>query len=342
MIKIALDAGHGLNTAGKRTPKFPDGSFMKEFEFNAKVAEYLAEELRKYKNVEIMFTHDHPSGKRDVPLKERTDKANRWKADLFVSLHANAYGDGKSFNSANGTSTFIHHIVPQRTIDIAQAIHRQLIRDLGRRNRGVKRANFHVLRETNMSAVLIEHAFMTNYEEAKLLRSDDFRRKCALATAKAIGSHYGLKKKTESKAKPTPKSDGALYRVQTGAFKNINNAKRLEDRLKKDGYSTYLIQDGLYKVQVGVFTVRSNADRLAAELRKKGYDAYIRSESTKKIIKVGSRVKIKQGAKSYDGVGLASFVYKNTYRVEQLKNNRAVLDTKGINTPVHVDDLILV
>src|SRR5690625_498253 len=207
-MKICIDAGHGRNTAGKRTPPFKDGSFMKEFEFNVKVAEYLAEELKKYKNVEIMFTHDHPSGKRDVPLKERTDKSNRWKADLFVSIHANAYGDGKNFNSANGTSTFIHNIVPQRTIDIAQAIHRQLIKDLGRRDRGVKRANFHVLRETNMSAVIIEHAFMTNYEEAKLLRSDNFRKRCALATAKAIGSHYGLKKKTvaetEAQPKPTP------------------------------------------------------------------------------------------------------------------------------------------
>src|SRR5690625_2761439 len=195
---------------------------MKEFEFNVKVAEYLAEELRKYKNVEIMFTHDHPSGKRDVPLKERTDKANRWKADLFVSLHANAYGDGKSFNSAKGTSTFIHHIVPQRTIDIAQAIHRQLIKDLGRRDRGLKRANFHVLRETNMSAVLIEHAFMTNYEEAKLLRSDNFRKRCALATAKAIGSHYKLERK-----------DIIYYKLGDKG----NQVKKLQKDLIKLGFS---------------------------------------------------------------------------------------------------------
>src|SRR5690625_4877308 len=278
---------------------------MKEFEFNVKVAEYLAEELRKYKNVEIMFTHDHPSGKRDVPLKERTDKANRWKADLFVSLHANAYGDGKSFNSAKGTSTFIHHIVPQRTIDIAQAIHRQLIKDLGRRDRGLKRANFHVLRETNMSAVIIEHAFMTNYEEAKLLRSDNFRKRCALATAKAIGSHYGLKKKTEAKAKPTPKSDGALYRVQTGAFKNKDNALNLEKRLERDKYNTYLVKDkGLYKVQVGAFENKGNADRLARELKVKGYDTYITTEGGQAVVekpKPKPKPKVKLAVDGYWG-----------------------------------------
>ncbi len=59
-------------------------------------------------------------------------------------------------------------------------------------------------------------------------------------------------------------------------------------------------------------------------------------------IKLGSKVKIKQGAKSYDGVSLASFVYKKTYRVDQLKGNRALLDKNGICTPVNIKDLILV
>lgn len=57
-------------------------------------------------------------------------------------------------------------------------------------------------------------------------------------------------------------------------------------------------------------------------------------------IKVGDKVKVKKGAKSYEGVNIASFVYNNTYRVDQLKGNRAVLDLTGICTAFNVNDLI--
>lgn len=57
-------------------------------------------------------------------------------------------------------------------------------------------------------------------------------------------------------------------------------------------------------------------------------------------ITVGSMVKVKDGAKSYEGVSIASFVYKNTYRVDELKNDRAVLDKNGIRTAFRVNDLI--
>ena len=69
------------------------------------------------------------------------------------------------------------------------------------------------------------------------------------------------------------------------------------------------------------------------------------SDITKQIntpIKVGDIVKIKKGAKSYEGVNMASFVYNNTYRVDQLKGNRAVLDLTGICTAFNVNDLIKV
>lgn len=63
--------------------------------------------------------------------------------------------------------------------------------------------------------------------------------------------------------------------------------------------------------------------------------------ATPKVIKVGSKVKVKPGAKTYTGGGIASFVYKNVYTVDQLNGNRAVLDSKGICTPFKISDLIL-
>jgi len=59
-------------------------------------------------------------------------------------------------------------------------------------------------------------------------------------------------------------------------------------------------------------------------------------------IKEGSIVRVKSGARDYKGGGIAAFVFKNTYRVDELRGDRAVLDLKGICTPVNVKDLEVV
>ncbi|KAB7706475.1 N-acetylmuramoyl-L-alanine amidase [Bacillus aerolatus] len=180
-MKIIIDAGHGYTTPGKRTP---DG--MKEFEFNRDVAIFTKKKLES-KGAAVFFTHsDHE----DVPLAKRVSQANNWKADLFLSIHANAYGSG--WNSANGIETFIHTSRPKQAEALAKAIQHRLIQLTGRKNRGVKTADFYVLRKTAMSAVLIEAGFMTNLEEARLLRTLSYRELCAKAIAEAVESLYQL------------------------------------------------------------------------------------------------------------------------------------------------------
>lgn len=186
-MRIAVDAGHGPETPGKRTP---DGS-MREFYFNSVVARYVRDELQQYDGVETLFTHAD-DGSRDVPLKERTDKANGWKADVFVSIHANAFGS--TWNDANGIETFVYTSRPSEAVKLAEAVQNALIRATGRRDRGVKAGDLHVLRETKMTALLVECGFMTNREEAELLKSDEYRRKCAAAVVQGIAEVYGLKK----------------------------------------------------------------------------------------------------------------------------------------------------
>src|SRR5690606_582249 len=118
-MKIVIDAGHGPDTPGKRSP---DGS-LREYQFNAPVARYVAGELlHGYENVEILLTHDDS---RDVPLQERTDRANAWKADVFVSIHANAAGEG--WSSAQGIETFVYTTRPAAATKLAEAVHRNLI-----------------------------------------------------------------------------------------------------------------------------------------------------------------------------------------------------------------------
>src|SRR5688500_14775917 len=104
-MKIMVDAGHGYETAGKRTV---DG--MKEYEFNRAVANEIKKLLDVYENVTVQFSH---SDKEDVPLSERTAKANQSSIDLFLSIHANAHGNGREWTTAEGIETYVYLSKPK-------------------------------------------------------------------------------------------------------------------------------------------------------------------------------------------------------------------------------------
>jgi N-acetylmuramoyl-L-alanine amidase len=239
LMKIMLDAGHGYNTPGKRSP---DG--LKEYEFTRAVANYARNILNTYKDVTVYFSH---SDEKDVALQARTDMANRLNVDLFVSIHANAFGS--TWNDANGIETFVYVTKPRVAYELAQKIQRHLITSTGLKNRGVKTADFHVLRETKMDAVLVECGFYTNPEEVKLIRSEGYRRKCAEAIVKGIVEQYKLvKEKTSSTSTPTPSgpkpptspTTKGLYKVQVGAFSNRDYAEELVRSLESDGYTAFI------------------------------------------------------------------------------------------------------
>lgn len=215
-MKIMLDAGHGYSTPGKRSP---DG--MKEYEFNRRVAEVMKTELEKYEGVTVYFAHDDS---RDVPLKERTDRANVLKVDLFVSIHANA-NTGK-MGAWGGIDTFIYKTNPAGARKLAEVIQRNLIAATGLRNRGVKTADFHVLRETNMNAVLLEHGFMDSTTDLPFLKSDAYRVLCGQTNVKSIAEVYGLKLKAQ------PKQVEIAVEVKP-ATKPTEEAKPVSDNLYK-------------------------------------------------------------------------------------------------------------
>src|SRR5690606_23136602 len=100
---------------------------------------------------------------------------------------------------AQGIETYVYTSWPKAAVALANAVQRNLIRVTGRPDRGVKAADFHVLRETKMTAILVECGFMTNREECELLKSDSYRRKCATAIVQGIVETYGVKKKPAQK-----------------------------------------------------------------------------------------------------------------------------------------------
>lgn len=176
MALLILDAGHGPNTSGKRSP---DGKLL-EFRFNSAVAQ-IVKHCLMLEGVNVIYSHENG---RDVPLPERTSIANRLNADAFVSIHANAYGS--NWNDAHGIETYMYPQASKRTAILAEQIHSSLILACGRKDRGVKTANFAVLRDTKMPAVLVECGFMTNREEAALLLSKAYRVQCARAISFGI------------------------------------------------------------------------------------------------------------------------------------------------------------
>ena len=147
--------------------------------------------------------------------------------------------------------------------------------------------------------------------------------------------------------------DKTLYRVQTGAFSVKSNADALLAKVKAAGFDTYMVKvNGLYKVQVGAYGVKANADAMAAKLKTKGFDVYITTEGGTSVateeqnatpeIKVGSKVMVKAGAKTYTGGSLSSFVFKTVYDVIQMNGDRIVIGLgKSVTAAVKKGDLIL-
>lgn len=182
-MKICLDAGHSAQTKGKRSP---DSSLM-EYEFNRDVGRRLKAILERH-GVEVIETVTDDT---DVSLSQRCKIANNNKADYFVSIHANADGKGYNWTSVRGWEI---HIVGKggKAEKLAKAIHKHSIPILGLKDRGVRISNFQVLRDTNMPAVLIEHGFYTNKEECGILKTEEFRQKCAEADAKGILEFLGI------------------------------------------------------------------------------------------------------------------------------------------------------
>ena len=185
-MKIAIDDGHGMETAGKRTPAFSDGSVMRENEFNRAVVAHLHDELIR-NGFSVVLTAPEDT---DTSLATRVQRANDAHADYFVSVHANAFGNG--WNDANGVESFVYALNDAKTTGLARCIQHELIQATGLRDRGVKEnPTLYVLRKTTMPAVLCECGFMTNATEAKLLKSDAYRKKCATSICKGICAFAG-------------------------------------------------------------------------------------------------------------------------------------------------------
>ena len=207
-------------------------------------------------------------------LNERTRKANREDADLVVSVHINSF----SSTNAKGFETFVYPEVKPATVAFQNVLHAEIIKQISGEveDRGKKRKNLHMLRDSKAKAVLTENLFISNAGDAKKLKNADFLQRVADGHINGIVKFLGLKKEfdeTEPQAEPEEKK---LYKVQTGAFKEKSNMEEMIKDLKVHNYKPFVkFEDGLYKVQVAAFSEKENAENLEKELFDLGYKPFI-------------------------------------------------------------------
>lgn len=192
--KVAIDAGHGSNTAGKRTP---DG--WREHYTNVKCANYFDIAMRRcgFETVKIGWDDTNAKDDVDMPLSARQKQIKNEDCDASVSWHANAFGNGKTYNDAQGIETLIHNDSAKAKDSgyLAIKVQNYLIKGTQQKNRGIKKQNLAMCNCVAMgtkASILIEIGFMTNEYEAQLIQSDAFCLECAEEAAQGVCEYFGV------------------------------------------------------------------------------------------------------------------------------------------------------
>lgn len=182
---ITIDPGHGGSDSGAVGH---NGYTEKEgaFAISQKVASILNQSGAK-----VVMTRDSdvdvygPNASARNELQARVDVGNNANSDIFVSIHCNAFVNP----AANGTQTFYYSSSYQGQ-RLAQSIQEKMIEANGLRDRGISTCNFYVVKHSYMPAVLIETAFITNYDEEALLSDDEWQTTMAKAIAEGINEYF--------------------------------------------------------------------------------------------------------------------------------------------------------
>ena len=199
---ILLDNGHAKSTPGKRSPTLDNGDVFYEWEFNRDVVKRIAEGLDK---LGIKYDILVPEVEKDVALCERANRANQYckeygtKNCLFISVHSNAFGNGKKWEDPGKWSVWTT-VGVTKSDEISKVFYNVAKEQLepygfscrdgkvqGNGNAGPDyESNFTVLYKTWCPAILTENLFYTNKKECEWLMTDEGRQVIAGIHIEAI------------------------------------------------------------------------------------------------------------------------------------------------------------
>jgi N-acetylmuramoyl-L-alanine amidase len=209
---ICLDPGHGGKDSGNRVGFGFFGHSEKTY--TLALALELRDQLKKL-GFNVILTRN---GDNFVELPVRPAIANKIGADLFISLHfnatqtgksevqgpetycitpigatsSNAHGEAGEFSSSIGTGPTIANRSEQKSLLLAYQMQKSLVQSLRVEDRGVRRARFAVLRDAQMTAILIEGGYMTHPTESKKIYDSAYRKQMATAIVKGIVAYQKL------------------------------------------------------------------------------------------------------------------------------------------------------
>lgn len=222
--KVAIDAGHGSNTAGKRCP---DG--YREHYINVDVANYLDMALKRcgLETLRVAWDDTNAMDDTDISLTNRQKQIKNAKCDISVSCHANAHGSGATYTTAQGIETLIHNNTSKvgDSKNLANKVQNYLVKGTIQKNRGVKTQSLSMcncLAMNTKASILIEVGFMTNEYEANLMKTDAFCKETAEEIAHGVCDYLGVKyvdsNSTNTSTAPSTliSSNTTTYVVQSG------------------------------------------------------------------------------------------------------------------------------
>ncbi|MGY5266649.1 MULTISPECIES: N-acetylmuramoyl-L-alanine amidase [Clostridia] len=236
--KVFVDPGHG----GEDSGAVGYGNY--EDELNLQVANKVRQKLEA-KGIEVKMSR---TSDEFISLGDRAKMANSYAPDVFVSIHQNS----ADATSANGIETYYHTNKSDHK-PYAQDVQTKAIGETNARNRGVKSANFAVLRETNMPAALFESGFITNQNESANLASSSYQDKLATGIANGVEKYLkenieinGSGEKPVDPEQPSTTKTGVVtatslnvrsgYGTSYGVIGSISNGAKVEIVESKDGW----------------------------------------------------------------------------------------------------------
>jgi len=176
---IVLDAGHGGSDEGTRVRTFQEKKITL-------ITVLLTKKQLEQMGYRVVLTRSRDAY---VSLPRRVAIANKVKGSIFVSVHFNA----SPSKEAHGIEIFYNNSKEtwraRASKRLANCILYRLIDQTAALSRGVKEGNFHVIRETEMPAVLVEGGFVTNRDECALLKDREYLKRLALGIAEGIDKY---------------------------------------------------------------------------------------------------------------------------------------------------------
>lgn len=197
MFKIALDAGHGLYTAGKRCLKTIDENETREWWLNDRICDKIEKKLATYDGYSLIRVDD-TTGESDVSRANRVKKANDFGADIYLSVHHNAgiYG-----GSGGGILSIIYTKASESSKEYQKIIYDELIKETGlkgNRSTPMPTQDLYVCRHTTMPAVLVECGFMDSTTDVPIILTETFADSAAEAFVNSLVKIGKLTKKQTS------------------------------------------------------------------------------------------------------------------------------------------------